>query len=74
MLPVKRETTSATKSAFARARERCSRHKGCSSCEEHKRRVSELEEELRDVQDRLIRALAHHENWKWRVIRAAKGE
>ena len=46
MLPVKRETTSTTKSAFARARERCAQQKGCSSCEEHKRRISELEEEV----------------------------
>ena len=74
MLPMKREAPPAAKSAFARARERCARHKGCGSCEDHKRRISELEQEVEDLKDRFIRALADRENLKWRVIRAAKGE
>jgi molecular chaperone GrpE (heat shock protein) len=46
----------------------------CRPCETCQRRISELEEEVRELKDRLLRALAEHENLKRRVIRAAKGE
>ena len=46
----------------------------CRPCETRERRISELEEEIRELKARLLRALAERENLKWRVIRAAKGE
>jgi hypothetical protein len=39
--------------------------------EYHMRRISELEEEVHDLKDRLLRSLADRENLKWLV---AKGE
>ena len=46
----------------------------CTPCETCQRRIKELEEDVQELKDRLLRTLANMENLKWSVIRTAKGE